>query len=623
MKRSISIAALAAAALLTACAHGGSALPPQKAGAQNAPAAAKVHLTVRIPAKSKTPSSRQTHYISPATQSISFWSHSTDGNFQDQWSGSANVTPGSPGCTTDSNGNTTCTLNFGSPGGQVQYTISAYDGPNGQGTLLGQAMDQATFTAGQNNDFSITLDGVATKYVMQLAQSTIYAGAPADDALTISAYDADGNLIVNSPQLADTSGTPLYNGQVLSSDNVDGWAFKLNGATQTTPPPGTGGQRFLVGYPFTGLSLHYNGAVQKDVALSLAVPSGATSQGVTLHVAAPKDSATLVYASGCCLSPTVVGYASGYPGAANGPVASYDVDDVQMPGAGCTSGDFFNGLTTDAQNHLAYVSTASCGYQNVIAQDPQNTIAWEIQNVGNPGGGTALPETWLALGFDSSNNIYGYEDDGPVCNSCTVDIGSITVLKAGSSGTFDKSMDLRAINCVNDPESLAVAPDGTVYAAHVGNAYVNSEAIDVFAPGTSGYFVCEGNEASGGSQIYAERYIGGSSTGLDKVKQIALDSSGNVYAANNYANSITVYAASANGNAAPDRAISGPDTGISGPTGVSVDQFGNVYVLNSHQADAGMSTVTVYAPGASGDATPIRTMILPTSNWNGDLALIK
>lgn len=622
-KYSLSLAALSAALVLSACGHGHSALPPAQTPVKSS-AAATVSVTVRIPAKPKTAGARTVHYISPNTKSIWFWSHTTDGNWQTQWNGSANVTPGSPGCTTDTGGNTTCMLTFGSPGGQVQYTVDAYDGTNAQGNLLGSASDQATFVTGADNKFSITLDGVATKYVMQLAQTTLHAGQPSDDAITISAYDADGNLIVNSPYLADPSGTPLYNSQILSSDNVDGWAFKLNGATQTTPPPGTAGQQFLVAYPYTGLSVHYNGAVQRDVTFSISAPSGAAAQGVTLHVAAPTNSATLIYASGCCQAPSSIGYMVAWPGAMNGTLDySNDADAVVMQGGSCGTGDFFSGAATDAQNHVAYIGTAACGYQNFAAQDAQNAISWEIDNVGHPSGPGLLSEQFLAIGFDSSNNIYGYEDDGPTCKSCTTDIGAITVLKAGSAGTFSTSMDLRAINCVNAPEAMAVAPDGTVYAAHVGDGNTPYEAIEVFAPGANGYFECSGNETSGGSPVTAQRYVGGTNSGLDKVTQLALDSSGNVYAANNYGNSVTVYGPTANGDVAPNRKITGPDTGISGPTGVSVDQFGNLYVLNSHSADAGMSTITVYAPGANGDAAPVRTLTLPTTNWNGNLALIK
>src|SRR5262247_4012969 len=47
-------------------------------------------------------------------------------------------------------------------------------------------------------------------------------------------------------------------------------------------------------------------------------------------------------------------------------------------------------------------------------------------------------------------------------------------------------------------------------------------------------------------------------------------------------NSITVYAASAIGDATPSATISGASTGLNGPFGVAVDGTGKIYVANSN-----------------------------------------
>lgn len=144
-----------------------------------------------------------------------------------------------------------------------------------------------------------------------------------------------------------------------------------------------------------------------------------------------------------------------------------------------------------------------------------------------------------------------------------------------------------------------------------------------------------------------EREIAGSKTRLGFVNGIAVDSHGNVYAANAYGGTIEVFAAGAQGNVAPTRTIvvskkrqirlygvavdgsdylyvvseqpdriavyapdakgSGPPvrvirgerTGLSYPWGVAFDSSGNLYVSNS-------SSVTVYAPAANGDVKPLR-----------------
>lgn len=602
--------AVIAAALLAGCGgHGSSSMLPQPSGA-GSHEKTTVRVTVLIPAHPKTTSGRHAQYISPSTQSITFSANANDGNWQDQASGTANVTPGSPGCTTDGSGNTTCTLTFPALGGDnITYWVKAFDGTDGAGTMLGAASAQASWSYGQDNKFSVTLDGVVSKYVVALAKSTLAAGTPSDDAITVSAYDPDGNLIVNSPQLADSTGNPDYNGPTLSTTGIDKTDLVVNGTTM---------------YPFTGLSVHYNGGIapSADPTFTVSDATGATSNSVSLHIGPATDSAALIYAGGYN-SGGMYTWAYGWPGAADGAFA-YTAEALSYPLDVCNTGGNMWAYTTDAQNHLAYAVTGPCGTEEIVAHTPgASSPAWSITGINTAGGSGTLPDQTVALGFDSSNNIYNYEDDGPVCQSgCTTDIGVISVLKAGSTGAFSTSMDLRAIDCVNEPEALAVAPDGTVYAAHVGDSHTAYEAIEVFAPGTSGYFECTGDEAAGTPIVTAQRYIGGTSSGLDKVTQLALDSSGNVYAANEYANSITVYGPSANGDVVPDRTISGPDTGISSPRGVALDRFGNIYVLNAASGvDDG--TITVYAAGANGDAKPVRTISPDLYDMSSTIALIK
>src|SRR5439155_1414007 len=81
---------------------------------------------------------------------------------------------------------------------------------------------------------------------------------------------------------------------------------------------------------------------------------------------------------------------------------------------------------------------------------------------------------------------------------------------------------------------------------------------------------------------------------------IARDAAGNLYVANPPLNpvgggSITVYAPEASGNAAPVRTLTGDSTGLYNPGGIVLDRAGNVYVTNTY-------TATAFAPGASGDA---------------------
>ena len=65
--------------------------------------------------------------------------------------------------------------------------------------------------------------------------------------------------------------------------------------------------------------------------------------------------------------------------------------------------------------------------------------------------------------------------------------------------------------------------------------------------------------------------------------------------------SVTVYAEGATGDATPIQDISGSNTGLNLPNDVAVDASGNIYVANYVG-----NSVTVYAAGATGNVAPIQ-----------------
>jgi DNA-binding beta-propeller fold protein YncE len=62
---------------------------------------------------------------------------------------------------------------------------------------------------------------------------------------------------------------------------------------------------------------------------------------------------------------------------------------------------------------------------------------------------------------------------------------------------------------------------------------------------------------------------------------LARDASGRTYVANHGNNTVTVYAANANGNVPPLAVIGGSNTGLDQPGGIALDATGKIYVLNS------------------------------------------
>ena len=76
-----------------------------------------------------------------------------------------------------------------------------------------------------------------------------------------------------------------------------------------------------------------------------------------------------------------------------------------------------------------------------------------------------------------------------------------------------------------------------------------------------------------------------------------------LYVADEDNSSVTVYAEGATGNATPIQTISGSYTGLSSPNDVASDTSRDIYVAND-----GNSSATVYSAGATGNVAPIQTI---------------
>ncbi|HYB90849.1 MAG TPA: NHL repeat-containing protein [Candidatus Binataceae bacterium] len=99
-------------------------------------------------------------------------------------------------------------------------------------------------------------------------------------------------------------------------------------------------------------------------------------------------------------------------------------------------------------------------------------------------------------------------------------------------------------------------------------------------------------------------------TGLAIPGGIALDSSGNIYVANQSfaASSVSVFAPGSSGNAAPIRTISGANTELDGPYGLALDSAGaNIYtanVANIATSCASNGAVLVFPAGGNDNISP-------------------
>lgn len=134
-----------------------------------------------------------------------------------------------------------------------------------------------------------------------------------------------------------------------------------------------------------------------------------------------------------------------------------------------------------------------------------------------------------------------------------------------------------------------------------GNVYVtNANSVNVYGASTFGH-----NDKPA-------QHIAGGKTGLDYPRGIAVDASGDIYVANDASrsfrpDSITVYAPGATGNVKPIREIRGIRTGLVRPSGIAIDAAGNLYVANGSNS-YGPGTIAEFAPGADGNALPVSSI---------------
>jgi hypothetical protein len=92
-----------------------------------------------------------------------------------------------------------------------------------------------------------------------------------------------------------------------------------------------------------------------------------------------------------------------------------------------------------------------------------------------------------------------------------------------------------------------------------------------------------------------------------------------LYVGNTQNNSITVYHHDAHGNTGPLYVIAGSNTGINSPGQLSEDAAGNLYVANGGINSP--ASILVFAHGANGDVTPMRTLAGPATGMHHVVAM--
>jgi len=208
-------------------------------------------------------------------------------------------------------------------------------------------------------------------------------------------------------------------------------------------------------------------------------------------------------------------------------------------------------------------------------------------------GTTPGPNTLTAAAFASGSPLtYTATGTGSVAGKplYVANLGgpNIEVYAAGASGNATPTA---TIPVPGNPFGIALDGAGNIYVTNI-----SIDAIIIYAAGASGNATPP--DTIGGP---------GNTAGVRIPRGIALDGAGNIYVANEGNSTITVYAAGASGRATPMVTIAGGNTGLSSPSGIARDGAGNIYVIN-HAASFSGGSITVYAAGATGNATPVATI---------------
>jgi len=249
------------------------------------------------------------------------------------------------------------------------------------------------------------------------------------------------------------------------------------------------------------------------------------------------------------------------------------------------------GIALDSSGNI-YVTNTYTG--NTKGSPPNSSITvYAAGSNGNAapiaviaGGNTGLDYP-QGIALDSSGNLYveGFVNG----------VGSsVNVYPARSNGNVSPAATIAGADTELDlPIGIALDSGGNIYVSNGFGGPTQRGSVTVYRAGSSG-------------DAIPINVITSNNTGINDASSIAVDSSGNIYLANDFpfgVGSIDIYPAGSYATGPPIATIAGDSTELSDPFGVALDSSGNIYVLNG-----GDNAITEYPAGSNGDVTPNATL---------------
>jgi len=173
---------------------------------------------------------------------------------------------------------------------------------------------------------------------------------------------------------------------------------------------------------------------------------------------------------------------------------------------------------------------------------------------------------------------------------------SVTIYPLKASGNVVPAGTLSGKHTgLDDVWGMAFDTAGNIYVANFHGGYGNFGSVTVYPAGSRGDVAPTATILSKGSDQV-----------MVNPSDVALDGAGNIYVPGYKSNSVSVYAPGANGYATPIRYINGGNTKLAGPSYLYVTSKGKLYVSNFEG-----ESVNVYAPGANGNVAPTQIISGP------------
>lgn len=379
----------------------------------------------------------------------------------------ADVSASSSLCTAATGGGRNCTVSAVAQPGSDEFTITAYDQPNGQGNAIAQGAVQATIST-QPTTVNIAVTGKIVKLAISLSNAFPPVGTAATANVVVTGLDVDGNVVLgaySSPVLlqnSDTSGATS-----LSSSSV---------ANSSTP-----------------VTLSYTGTTALASATITASLSGVTSATATftpspayLNAYTPANVPGMRFPMGpgpwnIAKGPdgnmwvAATGYSELIKVAPDGTMTYYPTTNPQSQINGIVVGSDGNLWFAETNNNaIGKMTTAGVLTEYTLPGDYAAPVCVALGSDGN---------VWFA---DAVNNMYGkVAPDGTVTeyplpanasingiasgsdgNLYMADLGNNAIVKVATSGQVLASYAIPTAK--SQPYGLAAGPDGNIWFTEFG-----------------------------------------------------------------------------------------------------------------------------------------------------------